>query len=103
MRIVRLHLAPGLPDPLPLQGLRAGEPRVADDAQVPVVILIDWNHHKILLEDVHLPGPALHLVVPPLQKRRKARKRRREAKYYIFLQSPLAGGGDGTMIRKREV
>ena len=31
-------------------------------------VLVDRNHHEILLEDVDLPGPALHLVVPPGQR-----------------------------------
>ena len=40
---------------------------IADDAEVPVVVLVDRHHHEVLLEDVDLPGPALHLVVSPRQ------------------------------------
>ena len=32
-----------------------------------MVVLVDGHHHEVLLEDVDLPGPALHLVVPPGQ------------------------------------
>ena len=31
-------------------------------------VLVDGHHHEVLLEDVDLPGPALHLVVPPGQR-----------------------------------
>ena len=31
-------------------------------------VLIDGHHHEVLLEDVDLPGPALHLVVSPGQR-----------------------------------
>ena len=41
---------------------------VADDGEIPVEVLIDGHHHEVLLEDVDLPGPALHLIVSPGQR-----------------------------------
>ena len=38
-------------------------PRVADDTEVPVVIFVDRDHNKILLENVDFPGPPLYSVM----------------------------------------
>ena len=51
-----------------LRGNKTYLAREADDAQVPVVVLIDRDHHEILLKYVDLPGPALHLIVSPRQR-----------------------------------
>ena len=33
--------------------------RVADDAKVPMVVLVYGHHHEVLLKDIHLPSPSL--------------------------------------------
>ena len=37
---------------------------IADNAEVPVIILIDWDDDKILLEDIDLPRPSFHSIMP---------------------------------------
>ena len=37
--------------------------RVADDTEVPVVIFVNWDYNKILLENVNFPGPPLYSVM----------------------------------------
>ena len=40
---------------------------VADDAEVPMVILVDGDDHKILLEDINFSGPSFDSIVPGIQ------------------------------------
>ena len=37
---------------------------IADYAEVPVIILIDWDDDKVLLKDVDLPRPSFHSIMP---------------------------------------
>ena len=41
---------------------------IADNAEVPVIILIDWDDDKILLEDIDLPGPPFHSIMSKISR-----------------------------------
>ena len=41
---------------------------IADNAEVPVIILIDWDDDKILLEDIDLPSPSFHSIMSKISR-----------------------------------
>ena len=41
---------------------------IADYAEVPVIILVDWNNDKILLKDIDLPGPSFHSIMSKISR-----------------------------------
>ena len=41
---------------------------IADNAEVPVIILIDWDDDKILLEDIDLPSPPFHSIMSKISR-----------------------------------
>ena len=41
---------------------------IADYAEVPVIILIDWDDDKVLLEDIDLPRPSFHSIMSKISR-----------------------------------
>ena len=41
---------------------------IADYAEVPVIILIDWDDDKVLLEDIDLPRPPFHSIMSKISR-----------------------------------
>ena len=40
---------------------------IADDAEVPMIILVDGDDNKVLLKDINFSGPSFDSIMPKIQ------------------------------------